>query len=38
MFVTAGNIAYGVEVTDEDRARCLTAAARVAYLHDEVMQ
>jgi hypothetical protein len=36
--LTAANIANGVEVTDEDRARCLTAAGRVAYLRDEVMQ
>lgn len=30
------NIAHGVELTDTDRDRCLTAAGRVAYLADEV--
>ena len=38
VFVAAGNIAHGVELRDEDRARCLTAAGRVAYLRDEVLQ
>lgn len=31
------NIAHGVELTDDDKARLLTAAGRVAYLRDEVM-
>lgn len=30
------NIARGVELTDDDRDRCLTAAGRIAYLCDEV--
>ena len=30
------DIAHGVELTDADRDRCLTAAGRVAYLLDEV--
>lgn len=30
------NIAHGVELTEDDRARCLTAAGRIAYLRDEV--
>ena len=30
------NIAHGVELTDDDRDRCLTAAGRIAYLRDEV--
>ena len=30
------NIAHGVELTDADRDRCLTAAGRIAYLRDEV--
>lgn len=30
------NIANGVELTDDDRDRCLTAAGRIAYLRDEV--
>lgn len=30
------NIAHGVELTDDDRDRCLTAAGRIAYLLDEV--
>ena len=30
------NIAHGVQLTDDDRARCLTAAGRIAYLRDEV--
>ena len=29
------NIAHGVELTDDDRDRCLIAAGRIAYLRDE---
>ena len=32
----AANIGHGVTLTDDDRARCLTAAGRIAYLRDEV--
>jgi hypothetical protein len=32
----AANIGHGVELTDSDRARCLTAAGRIAHLRDEV--
>lgn len=31
------NIAHGVELSDDDRSRCLTAAGRIAVLRDEVM-
>lgn len=31
------NVAHGVELTDDDRDRCLAAAGRVAYLLDEVL-
>lgn len=34
--LTGSNIAHGVELTDADRDRCLTAAGRIAYLADEV--
>ncbi len=34
--LAASNIANGVELSDDDRARLLTAAGRVAYLRDEV--
>lgn len=34
---TAASIAHGTTLTDDDKARCLTAAGRVAYLRDEVM-
>lgn len=30
------NIAHGVELSDDDRDRCLIAAGRIAYLRDEV--
>lgn len=30
------NIAHGVELTDDDRERCLTAAGRIAFLRNEV--
>jgi hypothetical protein len=33
----AANIAWGLPLTDDDKARCLVAAGRVAYLHDEVL-
>jgi hypothetical protein len=33
----AANIANGVELTDDDRSRVLTAAGRVCILRDEVM-
>lgn len=32
----AANIAHGVQLTDDDRTRCLTAAGRIAYLRNEV--
>ena len=32
----ACNIAHGVALTDDDRAGCLSAAGRIAYLADEV--
>jgi hypothetical protein len=34
---TAASIAHGTVLTDDDKARALTAAGRVAYLRDEVM-
>jgi hypothetical protein len=34
--LAAANLAHGVELTADDRARCLTAAGRIAYLRDEV--
>jgi len=33
--VAAANIAHGVELGDDDRARVLSAAARIAYLREE---
>lgn len=33
--VVAGNIGHGVELTEDDRQRCLTAAGRLHYLVDE---
>ncbi|MBL0420237.1 hypothetical protein JI739_07765 [Ramlibacter sp. AW1] len=35
--VVAGNIGYGSAITSEDRQRVITAAARIAYLRQEVM-
>lgn len=35
--VCAANIARGIELTHDDKARVLTAAGRVAYLRGEVM-
>ncbi len=37
VFVAAANIGNGIELTDVDRARLLQAAARIAYLREEVM-
>jgi len=36
--VCASNIAHEKSLTDDDRARCLTAAGRIAYLRDEVCE
>jgi len=33
--VCGANIAHGVQLTDDDRARCLTASGRIAYLREE---
>lgn len=35
--LVAGNIAFGVTITDDERAQCMTAAGRIAWLRDEVM-
>lgn len=34
--LSAANVGHGVELSDADRARCLTAAGRIAHLQDEV--
>lgn len=34
--VVAGNVGRGVALTDADRERCLVAAGRLNFLHDEV--
>lgn len=36
IFIAAGNIAQGVTLTDDDRARCMVAASRISYLRAEV--
>jgi hypothetical protein len=38
VFSTACSLAHGVPLADGDRARCIDAAAHVAYLRDEVSQ
>ena len=38
VFTAACNLANGVELSDADRARCIDAAAHVAYLLGEVSQ
>ena len=35
--VCGANMGHGEHISDTDRARCLSAAGRIAYLRDEVM-